>query len=176
MDGSDMFHRSPDVRAEVLAAASAMARARGETRVGTDHLLVGVITAGNEVARAAGLSVESLRDALDRLDGSALGAYGIDATPDTWITHSFPESFPACQPWHRRALGRRLPLSTGAKRSLEKSVRVALDHRHRQITTNHLLAALSTGAQNDPAIRLLRTADVDPADLESAARTAIRNA
>ncbi|HKZ20451.1 MAG TPA: Clp protease N-terminal domain-containing protein [Acidimicrobiia bacterium] len=177
MDGSDMFHRSPDVRAEVLAAASAMARARGETRVGTDHLLVGVITAGNDVARAAGLSVESLRDALDRLDGSALGAYGIDATPDTWRTHSgIPESFPACPPRHRRALGRRLPLSAGAKRSLEKSVRVALDHRHRRITTNHLLAALSTGGQNDPAIRLLRTADVDPADLESAARTAIRNA
>jgi ATP-dependent Clp protease ATP-binding subunit ClpA len=178
MDGSEMFHRSPDARAEVLAAATAIARRRGETRVGTDHLLMGLVTAGNEIARAAGLSVERLHEALDRLDGSALGAFGIDAAPDAWRSPS-PNAEPS---WarprrHRRRSGRRhLPLSAGAKRSLEKSMRVALDHRHRRITTNHLLAALSTGGHNDPAIRLLRTAAVDPADLESAARTAIKNA
>ena len=174
MDGSDMFHRSPDDRAEVLAAATAIARRRGETRLGTDHLLMGVVTAGIEIARAAGLSVERLQDALDRLDGSALGAFGIDAAPDAWrMPSELAESLRSRPRRHRPKSRRHLPLSAGAKQSLRKSLRVALDHRHRRVTTNHLLAALSTAGQNDPAIRLLRTSAVDPADLESAARAAL---
>lgn len=173
MDGSDMFHRSPDDRAEVLAAATAIARRRGETRIGTDHLLMGVVTAGNEIARAAGLSVERLQDALDRLDGSALGAFGIDAAPDAWRSSSEAESLWARPPRQRQGSRRHLPLSAAAKQSLRKSMRVALDHRHRRVTTNHLLAALATAGRNDPAIRLLRNSAVDPADLETAARAAL---
>ena len=174
MDGSDVFHWSPDARAQVLAAATAIARRRGDSRIGTDHLLIGVITAGNEIARAAGLSVDGMHEALDRLDGSALGAFGIDAAPEIWGS-PFPvaQPHPARQRRHRRILARHLPLSAGAKKSLEKSVRVALDHRHRRINTNHLLAALATGGINDPAIRLLRSSAVDPADLESAVRAAL---
>ena len=171
-----MFHRSPDDRAEVLAAATAIARRRGETRIGTDHLLMAVVTAGNEIARAAGLSMERLQDALDQMDGSALGAFGIDAAPEAWKMPSEVAESLRFRPRRRRPKSRHhLPLSAGAKQSLRKSVRVALDHRHRRVTTNHLLAALSTAGQNDPAIRLLRTSAVDPADLESAARAALND-
>ena len=175
MDGSDMF-RSPDARAEVLAAATAIARKRGETRIGTDHLLMGVVTAGNEIARAAGLSVESLLDALDRLDGSALGAFGIEGATDALRTPTGAESHWDLPRRHVRDRRRHLPLSAGAKRSLRKSARVALDHRHRRVSTNHLLAALSTADQKDAAIRLLLNSAVDPADLESATRAALNEA
>jgi hypothetical protein len=169
MGGSDVFHRSPDARAAVLSAAQASARFRGDGRIGTDHLLIGVVTSGNEIARRAGLSVEGLHEALDRLDGSALGAFGIEAASEALLASS-----PVLRPHsgrerpHRRILARHLPLSAGAKRSLKKSVQLALDHRHRRINTNHMLAALSTGGYNDPAVRVLRSSAVDPADLESA--------
>jgi hypothetical protein len=176
MGGSDVFHRSPDARAAVLSAAQASARRRGDGRIGTDHLLIGVVTSGNEITRRAGLSVEGLHEALDRLDGSALGAFGIEAASEALL---------ACSPvlgphlgrkrLHRRIPARHLPLTAGAKRSLKKSVQLALDHRHRRINTNHLLAALSTGGHNDPAVRLLRSSAVDPADLESAVQAALTN-
>ncbi|MGH8959496.1 MAG: Clp protease N-terminal domain-containing protein [Acidimicrobiia bacterium] len=175
MAGSDVLHRSPDARAEVLAVAAATARRRGDLRIGTDHLLIGVVTTGNEIARAAGLSVEGLHEALDRLDGSALGAFGIDAEPEALRSAVAQPHRPGERP-HRRILARHLPLSAGAKRSLEKSVRVALDLRHRRINTNHLLAALSTGGHNDPAVRLLRSTAIDPADLETAVRAELDRA
>ncbi|MGH8926136.1 MAG: Clp protease N-terminal domain-containing protein [Acidimicrobiia bacterium] len=169
-----MSHRSPDARAEVLAAARMSARRRGDSRVGTDHLLIGVVSAGNDIAQAAGLSVERLHEALDRLDGSALGAFGIDAAPETLTS---PSQIERCRPTHKRLhraiLNRHLPLSAGAKRSLEKSARLALDHHQRHISTNHLLAALSTGGHNDPAVHLLRSFEIDPADLESAVRATL---
>ncbi|HEX2420391.1 MAG TPA: Clp protease N-terminal domain-containing protein [Acidimicrobiia bacterium] len=167
-----MFHRSPDARAEVLAAAQACARRRGEGRIGTDHLLIGVVTSGNEIARRAGLSVEGLHEALNRLDGSALGAFGIETASEALLASS--PVLGRRRP-HRRIPGRHLPLSAGARRSLKKSLRLALDHRHRRINTNHLLAALATGGHNDPAVRLLRSSAVDPADLESAVQAALRD-
>jgi hypothetical protein len=176
MGGSDVLHRSPDARATVLYAAQASARLRGEKRIGTDHLLIGVVTSGNEIARRAGLSVEGLHEALNGLDGSALGAFGIEAAAEALLASS-----PVLRPHsgrkqpHRGILARHLPLGAGAKRSLKKSMRLALDHRHRHINTNHLLAALSTGGHNDAAVRLLRSSAVDPADLESAVQEVLRN-
>ena len=170
-----MFHRSPDARATVLSAAQASARLRGDGRIGTDHLLIGVVTSGNEIARRAGLSVEGLQEALDRLDGSALGAFGIEAASEALLASSPVRPHSGRKRPHRRILARHLPLSAGAKRSLKKSLRLALDHRHRHINTNHLLAALSTGGHNDPAVRLLRSSAVDPADLESAVQAALSN-
>jgi ATP-dependent Clp protease ATP-binding subunit ClpA len=152
----------PDARTEVLAHARLSAHRRGESRVGTDHLLIGVVIAGNEVARAAGLSAEGLLRALDRLDERALGEFGIDA-PGRALSITPGWS----RPW------RPLPLSAGAKRCLEKGVRVAIDRKERRVNTNHLLAALATGGSNDPATRLLRSCSVEPADLESAVRRAL---
>jgi ATP-dependent Clp protease ATP-binding subunit ClpA len=176
MGGSDVFHRSPDARADVLAAAQACARRRGEGRIGTDHLLIGVVTSGNEIARRAGLSVEGLHEALDRLDGSALCAFGIETASEALLASSPVPGPPSGRRRpHRGIPGRHLPLSAGARRSLKKSLRLALDHRHRRINTNHLLAALATGGHNDPAVRLLKSSAVDPADLESAVQAELRD-
>ena len=158
-----MFERfADDLRVVVMRVAQEVCARRGDSRIGTDHLLIGVVAAGNRVAAGAGLTVDGLYDALDRLDESALGAIGI-ATAGVNLP----------RPWNWRRRGH-LPISRGAKESLERSLRVALDLGHRRITTNHLLAGLTVGGANDPAVRLLRACWVEPSDLEAAARQAMR--
>jgi len=158
-----MFERlSADVRVAVLAATRAAAVRRGESRIGSDHLLVGVADAGSETADAAGLTVEALHDALDRLDEHALGAVGVETQAVSRLRQ---------WGWSRRS---HLPFTPGAKKALERSLRIALDHGDRRLTTDHLLAALAVGGPNDRAVRLLRACWVEPAVLEAAARQALR--
>ncbi|MGH8911192.1 MAG: Clp protease N-terminal domain-containing protein [Acidimicrobiia bacterium] len=151
-----------DIRVAVMTAAQEVCARRGDSRIGTDHLLVGVVAAGNRVAAGAGLTVDGLYDALDRLDERALGAIGIEAA-----------SFTVFPPWSFRRRGH-LPFSRGARKSLERSLRIALDLGHRRITTDHLLAGLAGGGPNDPAMRLLRACWVEASDLEAAVRQAMR--
>lgn len=158
-----MFERfADDIRVAVMAAAQEVCARRGDSRIGTDHLLVGVVAAGNRVAAEAGLTVDGLYVALDRLDERALGAIGIAA-----------DAVNLPRPWNWRRRGH-LPFSRGAKKSLERSLQVALDLGHRRITTDHLLAGLTVGGATDPAVRLLRACWVEPSDLAAAARQALR--
>lgn len=158
-----MFERlTADVRVAVLAATRAATIRRGESRIGSDHLLVGVVDVGSDTAASAGLTVEGLHDALDRLDERALGAVGVETQSGNPLRQ---------WGWSRRS---HLPFSPGAKKALERSLRIALDHGDRRITTDHLLAALAVGGPNDRAVRLLRACWVEPAVLEAAARQALR--
>lgn len=157
-----MFERfTADVRVAVLTAAQEACAGRGESRIGTDHLLIGVVAAGNGTAAAAGLTVDGLNDALDRLDERALGAVGIGAEEAV---------LERLLGWRRRG---HLPFSGGAKKSLERCLAIVLDLGHRRITSDHLLAGITMGGANDPAVRLLRACWIEPSELESAARQAM---
>jgi hypothetical protein len=67
-----------------------------------------------------------------------------------------------------------LPLTRGAKNALHRTLRIAIDLGHRQISSDHLLAGLTVGGPKDPAVRLLRACSVEPAELESAVRRRLR--
>ncbi|MEU0796643.1 Clp protease N-terminal domain-containing protein [Amycolatopsis sp. NPDC005961] len=63
--------------AVVVTAALEESRRRGDRRLGTEHLLLGLLR-DPECARALGTDVEEARAALDRLDRAALAALGIE--------------------------------------------------------------------------------------------------
>lgn len=75
-----------------------------------------------------------------------------------------------------RFLRGRLPFTTGAKEALVRSLRICSDEGHRTITTTHLLAALALGGGRDPAVRLIRSLGVEPAELDAALREGWRRA
>jgi ATP-dependent Clp protease ATP-binding subunit ClpA len=161
-----MFERfGRDVRAAVVAASREAAELRGDRHVGTEHLLVGVAEAGSATIAAAGLTADDLRRALDGLDRLALGLVGVDVDLE-----SVPGPLHPVPPRRRR----HIPFTAGAKSSLRRSLHIAIDLGHRRIGSDHLLASLAVGGENDPAVRLLRTAGIDPADVEAHARSALR--
>jgi hypothetical protein len=63
--------------AVVVTAALDESRRRGDRRLGTEHLLLGLLH-DPDSARALGKTVEEARAALDRLDRAALAALGIE--------------------------------------------------------------------------------------------------
>ncbi|MFG1641928.1 Clp protease N-terminal domain-containing protein [Amycolatopsis sp. NPDC049252] len=70
-----MIAKSPF--ASVVTAALEESRRRGDRRLGTEHLLLGLLH-DDACAQALGLDLATARAALDRLDREALAALGID--------------------------------------------------------------------------------------------------
>jgi ATP-dependent Clp protease ATP-binding subunit ClpA len=144
---------SVDARKVVLTSAAEEARRRGDRRLGTDHLLLGLLhDPGSAVAKALGTDLESARDAADALDRAALAAVGIDAT------HLADRTRPV--------FGRRLlPLTSGAR----AVIKTALDETRRagskRIEARQFLLALLDRAHPDPAAELLQTLGVDPSQV-----------
>src|SRR6266705_657818 len=69
---------SADARKMLLTSAAGEARRRGDRRLGTEHLLLGLLhDAGSPPARALGVSLEAARAASGDLDLAALAAVGI---------------------------------------------------------------------------------------------------
>jgi hypothetical protein len=65
--------------ATAVTAALEESRRRGDRRLGTEHLLLGLLhDPGGAPARALGVDLGTARAALDRLDRAALAALGIE--------------------------------------------------------------------------------------------------
>ena len=141
---------SEDARKLVLAAAADEARRRGDRRVGTDHLLLGLLhDPTDKVASALGVDLASARAAEDALDRAALAAVGIDAGD--------------LGPVAEAAGARRPALTSGARAVLKGAVEQARATRSRRIETRHLLLALLACERPDPAAQLLHELRVDAA-------------
>ena len=98
---------SVDARKLVLTSATEEARRRGDRRLGTDHLLLGLLHDGDsQAARALGVSLADARAASDALDRAALAAVGIQVK-------TLGEGPPAPS-------GRRLPPLTSGARAVFK--------------------------------------------------------
>jgi ATP-dependent Clp protease ATP-binding subunit ClpA len=162
-----MFERfGRDVREAVLIAAEEATRERGDPRIGTDHLLIGVIAVDESATSAHGIDAVRLRALLEQLDSRALEAVGIDVDLD------------GVSPRHSLRAGRRwslgsrnhVPFTSAAKSALHRSLRICVDEGHRRITPSHLLASIVLGGPRDPAVRLLSAAGVDPSAVDAAIR------
>lgn len=120
------------------------AKRRGDTRLGTDHLLLGALhdPRGRVLV---GADVADARSAMDRLDMAALAAVGIDTDVP------FAASRRASRPrW-----------SVGAQHVLRESVRDAKLRRVKTIDLDSVLGALLDRPVPDSVHELLAEMDVD---------------
>lgn len=140
-----------DARKMVLTSATEEAGRRGDRRLGTDHLLLGLLhDADSPAARALGVSLAAARAARDALDLAALGAVGVRVA-------TVGEPPPV-------AYGRRLPpLTSGARAVLQRAIDEARAARTGRIGTDHFLLALLSRERPDPAGELLHALGIDAA-------------
>ena len=141
---------SADARQLVLASATEEARRRGDRRLGTDHLLLGLLhEEGSRAAKSLGVSLADARAASDALDVAALAAVGIQ-------TDALGAGPPA-------PFGRRLPpLTSGARAVFKRAIDEARPVKGGRIDTTHFLLALLSLERPDPAAELLDTLGIDP--------------
>jgi ATP-dependent Clp protease ATP-binding subunit ClpA len=140
---------SADARKIVLTSAAEEARRRGDRRLGTDHLLLGLLhDRDSSVARALGIELEATRDASDALDRAALAAVGIqvDSVGDR----------PG--PVYARRL---LPLTSGARAVIKRAVDETRKAKTQRIEARDFLVALLERERPDPAAELLAALNVD---------------
>jgi ATP-dependent Clp protease ATP-binding subunit ClpA len=142
---------SVDARKLVMTSATEEARRRGDRRLGTDHLLLGLLhDEDSPAAKALGVSLADARAASDALDRAALAAVGIQAK-------TLGEGPPAC-------FGRRFPpLTSGARAVFKSAIDQARPSRSGGIDTTHFLLALLSLQRPDPAAGLLAALGVNPA-------------
>ncbi len=135
---------------EVVTAALEEARRRGDRRIGTEHLLLGLLhDPGPVPLRALGVDLDAARAALDALDQVALASIGID------IQGVERAGIPASR--------KRTPLTSGARSVLERAVKEVAYERSRRITPEHMLLALLACERPDPAAELMAQLGVDRA-------------
>ena len=145
-----MFERRL-TRASVLAVHRSVeeAAARGAARIGTEHLLLGLLHDPlSGPAQALGSSAADVRSALETLDLEALRAVGVEARP-------LPPAAAVRSRGHR-------PFTSAARSVLERAV-VDRASKRRRVEPNHLLAALLDGRRPDPALDVLERLGVDRA-------------
>lgn len=135
----------------LLTSASEEAHRRGDRRLGTDHLLLGLLHDEDSLAaKALRVSLGDARAASDALDLAALAAVGIEI-------QALGEGPPA-------PAGRRFPpLTSGARAVLKRGIDDARPFTGGRIDGAHFLLALLSLQRPDPAADLLDALGVDPA-------------
>jgi hypothetical protein len=136
------------------------ARRRGDRKVGTEHLILGLLREP-VVAQAVGSDLRTARDALDAMDHDALAAVGIGAgfnAPPIPIDE--PIKRPS-RPTLKAVLRDRLPMTPAAKTALEKSSKGIRRGRH--IGPQQVLLTVLELEPPDPAAELIAALGVDRA-------------
>lgn len=135
---------------EVVTSALEETRKRGDRRIGTEHLLLGLLHDPRSVAaQALGIDLETARAALDALDQAALAAIGID------VQGIERPSIPGSR--------KRTPLTFGARSVLGRAVKQTAHTRSRRIASQHLLLALLDCEPPDSAAELMAHLGIDRA-------------
>jgi ATP-dependent Clp protease ATP-binding subunit ClpA len=145
-----MFERFAVGAREAVTASAAEARRRGDRRIGTDHLLMGLLHDPGS-AGVLGVTVEAAREKSDALDSAALAAIGIDLD--------------GYSPSPKIRVGIRTPFTSGSRSVMERTLRMTTAERSRRITPKHLLLALLERPEPDPAATLLIELGVDRAEV-----------
>lgn len=142
-----MFERFAAAARSAVRGATEEARARGDRRVGTEHLLLAVLDEPTG-ADLLGITAETARRAAGELDRQALAAIGVD------IGDFRPTGTPGS--------GKRPGFSSGAREVLSRTLALAAATKSRRIETRHLLLALLERDRHDPVAALLSALDIDP--------------
>ncbi len=160
-----MFERFTREARQVVTRAVEEAQVRGDNRIGTEHLLIGV--AGSESMMGLLPEPVAIRSAMERLDEAALESVGLD-----------PGLLRLAEPAHnqRRGVVRHLPFNNGAKGILKGALREALDLGNRHIGVEHIALALTRVTAPDRALALFEGLDLDPDALRAALLHRFRHA
>jgi ATP-dependent Clp protease ATP-binding subunit ClpA len=142
-----MFERFAAPARDAVVGAVGEARRRGDRRVGTDHLLIGVL-GDPAIADLVGADAGAARRAADELDRRALAEIGLDIG-------EFGSLTPA-------AGGSHLPFTPGAKQTLKRTLAHLSTKRSRRIESRHLVLALLERDRPDAAAVILAELRVDP--------------
>jgi len=143
---------SKDARKAVLTSATAEAQRMGDRRIGTQHLLLALLNDPLSLTtRLLGVDLAAARTALTELDQAALAAIGVDAG-----VLDRPQSIQS---------RRRPPFTSGARGALHEGVKHARAERSAHIQERHILHALLTLKQPDPAAELLATLGIETGDV-----------
>jgi ATP-dependent Clp protease ATP-binding subunit ClpA len=143
-----MFERFEPGAKQALIDARDEARRAGRDRIGSEHVLLGLLgqpgTAADALT-AAGVTLSGLRsrvpgDSGSSLDADALASLGIDL--DT-VRRATDAAFgPGALEKVRRPGRRMLPMSDDTKRMVAGAVRHAHQHGEREITSGHMLIGI----------------------------------
>ncbi|MFC4590169.1 Clp protease N-terminal domain-containing protein [Sphaerisporangium corydalis] len=140
--------------ATVVEAALEEARRRGDRRLGTEHLLLGLLHDPHSApARAIGVDLAAGREALESLDRAALASIGIDVGALHPLAPVPPRRHP---PLTLSAL------SSSARTALDRAVK-ATRVTTRHLGPEHLLLALLDCRPPDPVAELMSHLAIDPA-------------
>lgn len=143
-----------DARGPVLRAALAEVRRRGDRRLGTEHLLLGLLHDPKAVA-ALGIDLAAAHQALEDMDRAALAAIGLDVS-DLKLTGRLP-------------VGRRPPATSGIRAALLRAIK---ESGRRRPTYEHLVLAVISCERPDPAAELLAQLGVNPVEVRTRLRAA----
>jgi ATP-dependent Clp protease ATP-binding subunit ClpA len=141
-----MFERFSDSARAVFDDARWEAARRGDRRIGSDHLLLAVLS-DEAMAEAVGVDAAAVRAAAARLDQDALASIGLRLGDPPPVGAVSPK--------------RHMPLTSGAKTVIERTLVAATAERARRLTTRHMLLALLDRPEPDPADALLTALSVD---------------
>jgi hypothetical protein len=165
-----MFERFTKEARQIVKAAVAEAGARGDSRIGSEHLLIALAGAPLPFSRTllgpldVGPSV--IGDQLDRMDSESLATVGFD--PD--LLHP---SLRGARSAGRSKSGRHIPFTHGAKAALEGALRAAIRRGDRHIGAEHVLLSLLSVPPEDPVARVLVYLEVDPAKIRADVEAAL---
>jgi hypothetical protein len=136
------------------------ARRRGDRKVGTEHLVLGLLMEP-VLAQALGCDLQTARDALDAMDQEALAAVGIGAA---FTAPPIPIDEPIkrpSRPTFKDVLRDGLPMTPVAKKALEESYK-EIRRRHDAGPQQVLLTVLELQPP-DPAAELIAALGIDRA-------------
>jgi hypothetical protein len=144
----------------IYLQGSEEARSRGDRRVGTDHLLLGLFV-DPSIEVVLGVGLQQARQALDALDQEALGALGLRSGTDA---PPLPMRAVPKRPTIRDAMKTdRLRMTPAAKKVLEEAVKP--NRRKTQVTAQQVLAQILALQPPDPAAVLLGALGVNTSDV-----------
>jgi ATP-dependent Clp protease ATP-binding subunit ClpA len=141
-----MFERFAKQARDAVFLAIAEAGHRGDRRVGTDHLLIGVLH-DPAVAEVVGADPDAARRVADHLDRTALAEIGFDVGAFGTLAPGIGAS--------------RLPFTRGTKVVLKRTLALVTAERARRIESRHLLLALLECTEPDPSAEILAGLHID---------------
>lgn len=165
-----MFRRFTGEMRELTMAAVHEAERRGDRHIGTEHLVLGLVSVrGHELAAALDrddVTLDAGRRELGDADTEALAAVGLGAAPLAAEPGQRLRGTSRRRRWWSRA--NHIPFTSGAKDTFEASLHTALERGDRHIGVEHLAGALEQRDPRDPGVALLRRLDLDPSALARA--------
>jgi ATP-dependent Clp protease ATP-binding subunit ClpA len=170
-----VFERFEPTARQAFVDARDEARRAGRDRIGSEHMLLGLLAepgAASDALTAAGVDLESLRARVPRgshqapggLDAEGLATIGIDLDA---VRRATDAAFGPGALDRAAVPGQsRLPVADDAKAGLVQAVRQAQQLGQRQISCGHMLLGI-IDQQRNAALTLLAQAGVDIAALRA---------